>query len=785
MSPIRHDIKGAEHVPIARTHRRRTRFLAALAALCLTAAVSPTVAAAKGGPGPNAARGSFVRIAHLPVFENGDDLEDVTVAEIIDASEDGTTLAYTDAARQVLGFVDITDPAAPIADGTVALDGEPTSVVAFGAYALAMVDTSESFTNPSGYLAIVDMDTHGIVHTIALGGQPDSAKVSPDGAYLAIAIENERDEEVADGELPQLPAGLLQIVDLTGDPTAWTVRDVDLTGLAGYAPDDPEPEFVDVDDRNRAVVTLQENNHIVIVDLPTGAVVDHFSAGTVTADGVDATEDGVVSLTDTITDVPREPDAVTWLPGSRLATANEGDLFGGSRGFTVFEESGAVAWDSGASFEDLAVRHGHYPEDRSENKGSEPEGIASGRYGGADLLFVGSERGSFVATYALDVAGMPSFRQFLPTGLGPEGILPIPDRDLLVVTSEEDDPPYGVRAVISIYAYEKGAPTYPDIVSADDDTGTAIGWGALSALASDPKRPKTLYAISDSFYSASRIFTLDVSKTPAVITRATTISGADDLDAEGLQLAPDGTFWVASEGNASDSRENRLLQVAADGTVLQEVGLPAEIVACRAASANRGTLGSGFEGVAIVPTGRHTYTLAVAQQRGWDYTTAECEGLDDDPAGTNPAEPAFTRIWTYEPTSETWGHIAYELEPKPEIASWVGLSEITQSPAGLFALIERDNRTGSFSSIKNVVWVDLEAQPDGVITRDEKHSVDILPALRATNGWITDKPEGLTFGADRQVYVVTDNDGVDGWSGDTQLLRLGHAWDVFTRSMRR
>jgi hypothetical protein len=768
-----------ERVPPARKHRRRNRFLAALATLVVTASVSPTIAAAKGGPGHGHARSSFVRIAHFPVFENGGDLEETTVAEIIDVTDDGTTLVYTDAAREVLGFVDITDPATPVADGTIALDGEPTSVAVAGPYALASVDTSESFTDPSGYLAVVDIASRTIVHTIPLGGQPDSAKVSPDGAYLAVAIENERDEDLADGELPQLPAGLLQIVDLAGDPTAWTVRDVDLTGLADYAPEDPEPEFVDIDDRNRAVVTLQENNHVVVVDLPTGAVVDDFTAGAVTVEGVDATEDGVIGLTETITDVPREPDALAWLPGSRIATANEGDLFGGSRGFTVFDESGAVAFDSGSEFEELAVRHGHYPEDRSENKGSEPEGVAYGRYGDEDLLFVGSERGSFVATYALDAAGMPSYRQFLPTGLGPEGILPIPSRNLLVVTSEEDDPPYGVRAAVSIYAYQKGAPAYPDIVSADDGAGDPIGWGALSALAADPKHPKTLYAISDSYYSASRIFTLDVSKTPAVITGAVTITGADDLDAEGLQLAPDGTFWVASEGNASDSRENRILHVAPDGAVLQEIGLPDEIIACRAASTNRGTLGSGFEGLTLVPR-RGGYKLAVAQQRGWDYTTPECEALDDDLDGTNPAEPAFTRLWTYDPATGAWGHIAYELEPKPELASWVGLSEITQSPAGLFALIERDNRTGAFSSIKNIVWVDLWAQSDGVITRDEKHRADILPALRATNGWITDKPEGLTFGADRQVYVVTDNDGVDGWTGETQLLRLGHAWDVFT-----
>jgi hypothetical protein len=53
---------------------------------------------------------------------------------------------------------------------------------------------------------------------------------------------------------------------------------------------------------------------------------------------MDATEDGLISLSETLYDVPREPDAVAWVQaGSRslIATANEGDLFGGSRGFSL------------------------------------------------------------------------------------------------------------------------------------------------------------------------------------------------------------------------------------------------------------------------------------------------------------------------------------------------------------------------------------------------------------------------------------------------------------------
>src|SRR5690606_3965218 len=115
---------------------------------------------------------------------------------------------------------------------------------------LAAVNTSTSFTEPDGYLAVVDVENRSIVAELPLGGQPDSIAVSPDGQYAAIVIENERDEDVevggVEGGLPQAPAGYLVVVDVAGPAAEWTMRQVDLTGLAAYAPQDPEPEFVDI-----------------------------------------------------------------------------------------------------------------------------------------------------------------------------------------------------------------------------------------------------------------------------------------------------------------------------------------------------------------------------------------------------------------------------------------------------------------------------------------------------------------------------------------------------------
>lgn len=157
--------------------------------------------------------------------------------------------------------------------------------------------------------------------------------------------------------------------------------------------EDPEPEFVDINDAGLAIVTLQENNGLVLVDTTTNTVVASASAGTVDLDMIDLTEEDVILQTESQAAIPREPDAVVWISETMFATADEGDLVGGSRGFTIFDSSDmSVVYSSGVELEHAVTRIGHYPEGRSGNKGNEPEGLAFGVFGDMPLLFVLSER---------------------------------------------------------------------------------------------------------------------------------------------------------------------------------------------------------------------------------------------------------------------------------------------------------------------------------------------------------------------------------------------------------
>jgi hypothetical protein len=768
--------------------------LVGVAAGALAAVVLPVTQASADAEAE--AEASFHRTATYPVYKNLP--KDVaagseTVAEISDVSKDGKTLIYTDALGKRIGFLDISDPKAPVGAGSLSLatlgdtDDQPTSVAVVGKYVLVVVDTSESFANPSGRLDIVRLADSKRIRSIALNGQPDSIDISADEKYAAIAMENQRDEEAtpagkAKGDLPQLPAGFVQVIDLDGAPDAWTAHRIDLVNSDGTAlpsfvaagltePTDPEPEYVSINGKNKLALTLQENNGIAIIDLKTRAIEKVFSAGAVTGTGFDTKADGKISLTDSLTGVVREPDSIGWVDDTHVATANEGDWKGGSRGWTVFDAStGGVVWDAGSSFEHLAVKHGFYNDSRANKKGAEPEGLSIATIKGVKYAFVGSERSNFVAVYDISSPSAPVFKQILPATNGPEGILPIPGRNLLAVSSETDVSATNVRASVSLYELGDGADTFPSIV-ADDVAGSPIGWSALGALSAKPGDAGTIYAAADTVLKPGQIFTVDVTKQPARITSALAVTkdGAGaNLDIEGLFARPQGGFWLANEG--ATGAENVLHRTDASGAIQETVNLPKEIT--------DHIKNWGLEGVTATndATGEHVWT--VVQRQLWTDVKDQTETVDGD---------NIARIGRYDVADKTWHWFGYELEsPKRDGGDWVGLSEITAVDNDTFAVIERDKLNGPYARNKRIYTVDVPAtDPTGteLPVLAKKLAIDVLPALQATNGWTQEKLEGFTIAADGSLYGVTDNDGLKDATGETVFLRLGQATQAFSGAL--
>ncbi|NGO64473.1 esterase-like activity of phytase family protein [Rhizobium daejeonense] len=712
----------------------------------LTAALLASVAA------PAAADQVFNRIASFPVATNlpaDKEKLSTTSAEIITATEDGNTLIYSDSPLGAIGFIDITDAKTPKAGSALMMDGEPTSVAVVGAKALVAVNTSENRQKPSGKLAIVDVASKKIDATCDLGGQPDSVAISPDKTFAAIAIENERDEEFNEGKLPQMPAGDLVIVSLKdGVADCASIKHVTLTGLAEIAPEDPEPEFVSINNLGEIGLTLQENNHIVIIDGKTGAVKNHFSAGKVDLAGIDTKSDGALKFTGKKEGVLREPDALKWLDDNRLVIANEGDYEGGSRSFTIFDKTGKELYESGPSLELAIAQIGHFPDKRAKSKGVELEGLEAATFNGQKYFFVLSERASIAAVYK-DTGAEPELVQLLPSGVSPEGAVAIPGRNLLATANEADlGEDGGPRSHVMIYELAEGTPAYP-MIRSDIVDGAPIGWGALSGLVGDAEKAGTLYAVNDSFYSSQpTIFTIDATQKPAVITTALPVTrggaAAQKLDIEGITLDGKGGFWLASEGDPAKLVGHGIYNVDAKGEIKSEIGFPVELLA--------GQTRFGLEGITSIGKGDEL-TLWMAVQREWK----------DDEKGT-------VKLVSYKPKAKEWGAVSYPLDKAED--GWVGLSEITAHGDYVY-IVERDNQVGDNAKLKKLYRVaiaDLKPAKLGdklpLVKKEEVH--DFIPDLKnATNGYVVDKLEGFAFDAAGKAFAVTDNDGVDDSSGET------------------
>lgn len=737
---------------------------------------------------------NFNRVASFPVCLQLDancNVADETSAEIVAASTDGMTLIYSDSPSKSVGFVDITDPTKPKAAGKLKMSGEPTSVAVKGNYALVAVNTSTDFINASGKLDVVSLSSKTVIASLDLGGQPDSVAVSPDGNYAAIAIENERDEKVNTGAIPQSPAGYLVIVDLKGEPSAWTSRKVDMSGIAAVASGDPEPEYVDINSNNVAVVTLQENNHIALVNLVDGKITNHFNAGTVDLNNIDINEEkpALITTNGALNAVAREPDGVTWLSTDLFVTADEGDWQGGSRGFTLFNTKGDVVFAAGNSMDHQAIRMGHYPDDRSANKGNEPENADFATFGADKFLFVASERSNSVFVYNASNTSKPVLKQVLPAGVGPEGVLAIPSRNLLIAASEVDERADVIRSTLNIYRYEDKAAAYPTVISSDNASGQPVAWSALSGLAATPNDANTVYAVEDSFYQKNRIFKLDVASKPAKLSVAAKISDLNNvlgslpvatvdaaakadsdtrkdvfdsadlkaminadktvnLDPEGVAVASDGGFWVASEGagTVGDKTKpvnsaNLLLKTDANGVIQQAITLPAEVNALQ--------VRFGFEGVTEYNGRAH-----VAFQRAWK-------------GEANP------RIGIYDTATKTWSFVFYPLDAvASKNGGWVGLSDLTSLGNGQFLVVERDNQGGPDAAIKRLYRIDTNGVAAGA-TVSKTLVRDILPDLKATGSPVMEKIEGSAVLANGNVLIINDNDGVKDNNGETQLINLG------------
>lgn len=291
--------------------------------------------------------------------------------------------------------------------------------------------------------------------------------------------------------------------------------------------------------------------------------------------------------------------------------------------------------------------------------------------------------------------------------------------------------------------------------------------------------PNILYSIEDSFYKSNRFFTIDSSKYPAVVTKASTIKdttgvfaavspygnftaaelaaminsdGTVNIDPEGIASDGAGNLYIASEGRGTVGDADRpieslnfIFKVDMDGNILKVITLPDEL--------NDIQLRFGLEGIAYDPAGY----LVACLQRAW---------------GDNKG----ALILKYNLATEVWNYFQYPLDtPTSQNGGWVGLSDISHVEKDIYFVLERDNQGGPDAAIKKIYAINLADYPmaeDGEMILKEE-VIDLLPEVSTKIGGLAlEKIEGMGFDGSSW-FILNDNDGVDDNSGETRLINLG------------
>lgn len=295
------------------------------------------------------------------------------------------------------------------------------------------------------------------------------------------------------------------------DKAALQTSGVRFVSATATVAQDLEPEYIAVSaDGKKAWVTLQENNALALIDIPAGTVTGIRALGTKdhslannpldTSDRDDAIHivtwpaygmympDGIAAyqakgktylvtanegddrgetarVKDLTLDSTAFPDAASLQKNENLGRLTvstiDGDPDGdgdydqlfayGARSFSIWDETGALVFDSGAAFEEITAAQlpadfnsdnaeNDSFDDRSDNKGPEPEGVAIGQVNGHTFAFIGLERIGGIMVYNIDNPTAPTFVQYINNrnfagdaeagtagDLGPEGLVFVPE----------------------------------------------------------------------------------------------------------------------------------------------------------------------------------------------------------------------------------------------------------------------------------------------------------------------------------------------------------------------
>ncbi len=498
-------------------------------------------------------------------------------------------------------------------DGTrvlVANEGEPNSygqpnsfdpegsvsvINIVGEVATATVQTASftSFNSQIAALRTSGVRIFGPGATVAQDLEPEYIAVSPDGLTAQVTLQENNAIailDIATATITSVTSLGVKNHSLPGN--GLDASDRDLNGTVGTAKIATQP-----------VVGLYQPDAIASFSIAGQAYYITANEGDA-RDYTGFAEESRVGAAGYVLDPTVFPNAAALkqnanlgrLTVSRVSGDNDGDgdfdrieAFG-ARSFSIWDASGRQVFDSGDQIEQITAAQ--VPtlfnsdgtvtsfDNRSDNKGPEPEGVAIGVIDGRTYAFIGLERVGDVLVYDVSNPTKPQFVQYLnlPEDLGVEGLSFIsavdsPTGKPLLVTANEISKTTALfeislesgRSVAN--AGLVGQQTFvTGLIPAGDAgkiNGVDVPLGGLSGVTYDAANNR-YYAISDdrSQFGPARFYTfnLDPATLAATAVNFTDVTALKDasgntfalnsLDTEGIALSGNGTIFVSSEGEA-------------------------------------------------------------------------------------------------------------------------------------------------------------------------------------------------------------------------------------------
>jgi len=297
--------------------------------------------------------GTGVTLSHLGRYTAGP--YDEGAAEIPAYDADSQRLFVTNASIDGIDVLDVSDPESPeqVDSISVGMGGVNNVSVHDGIVAAAV---EASTTQDNGMVAFYDAAELTELGTVDAGPLPDMVTFADGGDYVLTANEGEPNDDYS-----RDPAGSVSVIDVSGGVASAYAETASFTkfdgredalrdrGIRIYGPDasasaDFEPEYI-ATAGTTAYVTLQENNALAVVDIPSAEVTELEALGykdfSVPSNALDAVEDDSIDITTQPLYGMYQPDAIEAYEvdgETYLVAADEGD----AREYAALFETGIL-----------------------------------------------------------------------------------------------------------------------------------------------------------------------------------------------------------------------------------------------------------------------------------------------------------------------------------------------------------------------------------------------------------------------------------------------------------